>query len=81
MIWPFTKKTNTNSNTEVNTYKVPEFKQVAFGKWLYAPAPDITAYELAMLAPVFGTVMVRNDIRPYIKENNLTRHFKIPAEE
>lgn len=61
--------------------KVPEFKSITFGKWLYAPAPDITAYELAMLAPIFGTVMVRTDIRPYIKANNLTRHFKIPDDE
>jgi len=61
--------------------KVPEFKTISFGKWQYAPQPDITSYELAMLAPVFGTVMVRTDIKPYIKENNLTRHFIIPEEE
>jgi hypothetical protein len=61
--------------------KVPEFKTISFGKWQYAPQPDITSYELAMLAPVFGTVMIRTDIKPYIKENNLTRHFIIPEEE
>jgi hypothetical protein len=61
--------------------KVPEFKTISFGKWQYAPHPDITSYELAMLAPVFGTVMVRTDIKPYIKENNLTRHFIIPDDE
>jgi hypothetical protein len=61
--------------------KVPEFKTISFGKWQYAPQPDITSYELAILAPVFGTVMVRTDIKPYIKENNLTRHFIIPEEE
>jgi hypothetical protein len=74
MIWPFKKR-------EVNTYKVPEFKSIYFGTWLYAPAPDITPYELALLVPIFGTVIVRTDIKPYIKENNLTRHFKIPVEE
>jgi hypothetical protein len=60
--------------------KVPEFKTISFGKWRYAPAPDITAYELAMLAPVFGTVMVRTDIKTYIEKNNLTRHFIIAEE-
>ena len=61
--------------------KVPEFKAVSFGRWQYAPQPDITAYELAMLTPVFGTVMIRTDVKPYITENNLTRHFIIPEEE
>jgi len=71
MIWSVFKKQEA---------KVPEFKQVVFGKYVYAPAPDITAYELAMLAPIFGTVMVRTDIGPYIEKNNLTRHF-IPREQ
>lgn len=61
--------------------RVPEFKIISFGRWQYAPQPDITSYELAMLVPIFGTVMVRTDIKRYIKENNLTRHFKIPKEE
>jgi hypothetical protein len=61
--------------------KVPEFKTISFGRWQYAPQPDITTYELAMLAPIFGTVMVRTDIRNYIEKNNLTRHFIIPEEE
>lgn len=61
--------------------KVPEFKAISFGRWQYAPQPDITAYEMAMLAPVFGTVMLRTDIRTYIEKNNLTRHFIIPQEE
>jgi hypothetical protein len=73
MIWALFK--------DKETAKVPKFKTICFGKWQYAPQPDITTYELAMLAPVFGTVMVRTDIRPYIKENNLTRHFIIPEEE
>jgi hypothetical protein len=60
--------------------KVPEFKVISFGKWQYAPQPDITAYELSMLAPVFGTVMVRTDIKPSLEKNNLTRHFIIPEE-
>ena len=61
--------------------KVPEFKTISFGRWQYAPQPDITTYELAMLAPIFGTVMVRTDIRNYIEKNNLKRHFKIPEDE
>jgi hypothetical protein len=61
--------------------KVPEVKAIAFGKWRYAPQPDITAYELAMLAPVFGAMMVRADVKPYIEKNNLTRHFIISNDE
>ena len=67
MIWPFSSKKN--------EFKVPEFKSIKFGNFLYAPAPDITAYELAMLAPIFGTVMVRTDVKTYIVENKLHRHF------
>ena len=61
--------------------RVPEFKAIAFGKWQYAPQLDITAYELAMLAPVFGAMMVRADVKPYIEKNNLKRHFIITEEE
>jgi hypothetical protein len=61
--------------------QVPKFKAIAFGKWQYAPQPDITAYELAMLAPVFGAMMVRTDVKPYIEKNNLKRHFIITEEE
>ena len=61
--------------------RIPEFKTISFGRWQYAPQPDITAHELAMLIPVFGTVMVRMDVKPYLKANNLTRHFIIPEEE
>ena len=74
MIWPFTK-------LNPHDYKVPEFKSITFGKWQYAPAPDITVYELAILAPIFGTIMVRTDIKTYIEKNNLTIHFKIHNEE
>jgi hypothetical protein len=73
MIWSIFK--------DKETAKIPKFKAVAFGRWQYAPQPDITAHELAMLVPVFGTVMVRADIKPYLKENNLTRHFIIPEDE
>lgn len=59
---------------------VPKFKAISFGRWQYAPQPDITTHELAMLIPVFGTVMVRADVKPYLEQNNLTRHFIIPEE-
>jgi len=74
MIWSVFKK-------EVPEAKVPEFKEIVFGGWRYAPAPDITTYELAMLAPIFGTVMVRTDIKNYIEKNNLTRHFQRQTEQ
>lgn len=73
MIWnPFKEKEEA---------RIPEFKAISFGRWQYAPQPDITVHELAMLVPVFGTVMIRAEVKPYLKENNLTRHFIIPQDE
>ena len=60
--------------------KFPAHKVIGFGGWRYAPQPDITAYELALLAPVFGSVMHRQDIKPYIEQNNLIRHFQPQGE-
>ena len=60
--------------------RFPEHKVISFGGWRYAPQPDITAYELALLAPVFGSVMHRQDIKPYIEQNNLIRHFQPQGE-
>lgn len=60
--------------------KYPEHKVISFGGWRYAPQPDITAYELAILAPVFGTMMHSRDIKPYLEQNNLTRHFQQQSE-
>lgn len=71
MIWLFKKSDNV----------IPEHKSIVFGGWRYAPVEDITAHEVALLAPIFGGVMTRTDIKPYINENNLTRHFIIPEEE
>ena len=71
MIWLFKKSNNV----------LPEHKNIVFGGWQYAPAQDITAHEVALLAPIFGGTMVRTDIKPYIEKNNLTRHFIIPEEE
>jgi uncharacterized protein (DUF427 family) len=72
MIWSIFKKEEA---------RVPEFKTIYFGRWQYAPQPDITTHELAMLVPVFGTVMIRSDVKPYLVENNLTRHFIIPKDD
>jgi hypothetical protein len=36
---------------------------------------------VALLAPIFGGVMARPEIKSYIEKNNLKRHFKIPEEE
>ena len=60
--------------------KYPEHKVISFGGWRYAPQPDITAQELAILAPVFGTMMHSRDIKPYLEQNNLTRHFQQQSE-
>ena len=73
MIWnPFKEKEEA---------KIPEFKTIYVGRWKYAPQPDIATYELAMLAPIFGTGMIRTDVKPYLKENKLTRHFIIPKDD
>jgi hypothetical protein len=60
--------------------RYPEHKVISFGGWRYAPTPDITTYELAVLAPVFGTSMHSRDIKPYLEQNNLTRHFHQQSE-
>jgi len=60
--------------------KFPEYKEISFGNWRYAPQSDITAYELALLVPVFGLAMQRQDIKPYIENNNLIRHFQLQGE-
>lgn len=70
MIWLFKKDEQT----------LPEHKSIVFGGWQYAPSTDITAHEVALLAPIFGGVMARSEIKPYIEKNNLTRHFKRPEE-
>jgi hypothetical protein len=71
MIWLFKKSDNV----------IPEHKSIVFGGWKYAPSADATAHEVALLAPIFGGVMARSDIKPYIEQNNLIRHFIIPKEE
>jgi hypothetical protein len=70
MIWLFKKSDNV----------IPEHKSIVFGGWKYAPAADITAHEVALLTPIFGGVMARADVKLYVTENNLTRHFIIPEE-
>ena len=60
--------------------KAPAYKAITFGGWRYTPQPDITAYELSLLALVFGNIMHRQDIKPYIEQNNLVRHFQIDAQ-
>jgi hypothetical protein len=71
MIWLFKKSENV----------IPEYKDIAFGGWKYAPTEDITAHEVALLSPIFGGVMARIDVKPYIQKNNLTKHFIIPEEK
>jgi hypothetical protein len=70
MIWPLKKKK-----------EVPELKEVIFVdpdgiSWRYRPVKHITALETAKLLPVFMTVSGPLNIWPYIKENNLERHFE-----
>ena len=71
MIWPFKRK-------PVET-KVEPFTHVVFVsdgvRWKYYPAKDITAYEVAMIAPAFLNPFARLDYVAYFKEHNLMRHF------
>lgn len=70
MIWPFTF-----FNKE-EPWKVSELKEIKIGDLLYAPKPDITAHEIALLLPVFGTLSYYISRENYLKEHNLLRHFK-----
>lgn len=64
-MWPFKK-------TEI---KIPILASVRFGKNEYCPADDITAKEVALLLPVFGSIGFFVDREAYIKKHNLKRHF------
>ena len=67
MIWPF--KTTPKTQT-----KVPQLSEVRMGGRRYAPQPDITAQEVALLIPVFMSAygLSREE---YVEKNNLMRHF------
>jgi hypothetical protein len=72
MIWPLRKKA-----VEVIT---PEpFCSLVYTKdgvkWKYTPATDITAYEIAMIAPTFYNGFYHLDYMTYFEEHNLIRHF------
>ena len=59
-------------------YKVPDYEDTHFfdGEtcYRYAPKQDITAYESAMLTPLFQSLMFLNRFK-YIREHKLERHF------
>lgn len=65
-MWPFSKKED----------KVPELTSIRFGRNEYCPADDITAKEVALLLPVFGSIGFYVDCEAYVKKHNLERHFK-----
>ena len=71
MIWPFKKK--------VVEYKAETFRSLIYLKdgvqWKYTPAKDITAYEIAMIAPTLYNGFQRLDYMAYFEEHNLMRHF------
>lgn len=70
MIWPFAL-----FNKE-EPWKVNELKEIKIGDLLYAPKPDITSHEVALLLPVFGTLSYWIGREHYLKDHNLLRHFK-----
>jgi hypothetical protein len=69
MIWPFKEE-------PVAVYKLPMpdaiFRQEGQA-WRYDPAQDITAYEVAMLIPMFSGRGF--DGIAYLNKHNLIRHF------
>jgi len=69
-MWPFTLL------TKEETWKVNELKAIKIGELLYAPKPDITPHEVALLLPIFGTLSYWIDREQYLKNHNLLRHFK-----
>ena len=75
MIWPFKRKTV----EEPPLPKAEPFRSVFYIsdgiKWKYLPAKDITAYEIALIAPAFLNPFARLDYIAYFKEHNLMRHF------
>lgn len=75
MIWPF----NRNKSRSQTENKVPPFTSVFFIengiKWKYVPAKDITAYEVAIIAPAFLNPFARLNFMSYFEEHNLMRHF------
>jgi hypothetical protein len=72
MIWPFKKK-------ERPAVILEPFRCLIYTKdgvkWKYAPAKDITAYEVAMISPTFYNGFCRLDYMAYFEEHNLMRHF------
>lgn len=75
MIWPF----NLLSKKTPKKIEVPPFKRLCYIKdgvqWTYKPAPDITAYEVALIAPAMYNAFIRFDYMAYFEEHNLMRHF------
>jgi hypothetical protein len=65
-MWPFKK----------DEYTVPELTAIKFGNNEYCPTKDITAQEVALLLPVFGSIGFFVDRESYVKKHNLERHFK-----
>lgn len=78
MIWPFKRK-------EVEEEPVPPFRGLYYRKdeelWKFTPAPDITAYELAMITPTFYNGYLRCDYMAYFEQHNLMRHFVLVEDE
>ena len=55
--------------------KLPPLGTVGFGPLEYKPCKDITAYEVALLIPIFATARMPVDKNEYIIKHNLSRHF------
>ena len=74
MIWSVFKKTNELERVQPPMPN-PRFKHD--GKlYRYAPQPDITAYEVALILPTAVQSSIPLNLYEYFEKNNLLRHFR-----
>lgn len=75
MIWPFKQK----PKEEPKPLDFEDALQFRLdGKfYMYRPAKDITAYEVALLWPLCYAHLIQTDLVGYLDKHNLLRHFVI----
>ena len=74
-MWPFKH----NSKPEIVKYPQDfhlEFIDEDGVRWLFEPHKRITAYETALLLPVFFYTPYPVNRWPYIRKHDLVKHFK-----
>jgi hypothetical protein len=80
MIWnPFKKEVD----IPPPPFEGVEFVDLDGARYEYKPTKTISAYDSAMLIPLFSAPFHRSDRFAYIRANKLEKHFKLikPEEE